>query len=174
MIISSICACHFACEMLLRLFKERRTSYLKNSRVNDFFWWHLNSHKIRKISRRSTKKVYEILKDNNINLNKEKCQFFVSKIKFLSQILKGGKLRVGIEAVDWKRVLTLPKTFRQLKMLIRYTNWYRSFVKNLSAILSDLNEKLKNKYFSWKPKNNKILENIKEALESAQELYLGF
>ena len=95
------------------------------------------------------KKVFEILKHNNVSINFGKCNFFKKDIKFLGQILQQGKLKIDISQIKEDKIKSIPKSHKQLRSLIGYINWFRPYVPHMSNYISKLNDILKDKVIKW-------------------------
>lgn len=122
-------------------------------------------------------KVHEVLqrlKDNGIQLDINKCEFSVKKVKYLGFIVAA---EVGIE-MDPEKVKAImmwerPTTVRGVRSFIGFANFYRSFIRDYSGIvapLTDLTKKenqLSKKNFALTPPAIASFEYLKRAFVSA-------
>ncbi|XP_038997323.1 uncharacterized mitochondrial protein AtMg00860-like [Hibiscus syriacus] len=89
------------------------------------------------------KRVFQILRENELYVKEEKCSFSQKEVSFIGHIIGGGKLQVDwnkIRAIDkWKP----PTKATELRALLELANYYRRFVKGYSKIATPLTELLK-------------------------------
>ena len=78
------------------------------------------------------------LKENQLFLKAEKCQFHVTLVPFLGYIVERGQLRPDPEkiraVVDWPQ----PSTRRELQRFLGFTNFNRSFICDYNKLAAPL------------------------------------
>jgi len=81
-------------------------------------------------------KVFQLLMDNNMCIEIDKCVFGITKTTFLGIVVSGKGLRMDPEKakalVDWPR----PKSRTEVQHLLGLWNFYRRFIHNFSGIVS--------------------------------------
>uniref|UniRef100_A0A0W0GDN4 Reverse transcriptase domain-containing protein n=1 Tax=Moniliophthora roreri TaxID=221103 RepID=A0A0W0GDN4_MONRR len=102
------------------------------------------------IHRLRTKRVLERLRENDLYLKPEKCEFEVTKTLFLGMVITPGHISMdetklaGIK--DWEA----PKTIKGVRSFLGFANFYRKFIgkyAELARPLHDLTKK--NTKFEW-------------------------
>ncbi|KAG0436158.1 Retrovirus-related Pol polyprotein from transposon 17.6 [Dictyocoela muelleri] len=107
------------------------------------------------------------LTENNVEINYEKCEFGKTKISFLGHIISSKGIQPDISKLETLKI-SKPKTKKQLEKLLGFINWFRSYIPNLSNIISPFYDKLKTQKIIvvWTPdddlKLNKIMDEIKK------------
>ncbi|CAH2107517.1 unnamed protein product [Euphydryas editha] len=122
-------------------------------------------------------KVKDILKENNVLLNQDKCIYKVEKINFLGHELtsKGVKpLPKYIKSISEFRV---PKTIEELQSFLGLVNYINKWIPNLALMTEPIKEILRRKLGKkanieeyWTHKQNKAFTKLKEALSGIQNL----
>lgn len=96
--------------------------------------------------------VLQVLKDNNVLLNKTKCTFNVKKVQFLGHELSSD----GIKPLDKyvKAIATFrpPETVEEIQSFLGLVNFVGKWIPNLSTLTEPIRRLLKNKI----NKNSKI------------------
>jgi len=92
---------------------------------------------------RQVSKVFQLLMDNNLCIEIDKCVFDASERAFLGFIVSGTGLKMDPEKakaiVDWPR----PMSRKEVQQLLGLWNFYRRFIHNFSAIVSPITDLLK-------------------------------
>ena len=85
--------------------------------------------------RERTKRVFEILKQNQLFLKPQKCEFEVDTVKYLGHIIGNGEVRMDpkktLAVQDWPK----PKNLRELQQFLGLGNWLCRFVKDYSSVV---------------------------------------
>ena len=95
-------------------------------------------------------KVFQLLMDNNMCIEIDKCVFDASQTTFLGIIVSGsgllmdpGKARA---IVDWPR----PTSRKEVQQLLGLWNFYRRFIHNFSGLVSPITDLLRQDVdFHW-------------------------
>jgi len=111
------------------------------------------------------KAVFQIIKENGLKINIEKCHFFMKEVEVLGHLLttKGIKpVPSKIEAIrHWEK----PKNISELRSFLGTVGYYRKFIPNFARVVQSLYKLLrKNEEFSWNQECQGIFNNIKEFL----------
>jgi hypothetical protein len=110
-----------------------------------------------------TKIVLQRLKDNDLYLKPEKCEFARLRIEYLGMIIEQGKLKMDPKKVnaiiDWPE----PKNTTQLRSILGFGNFYRRFIRKYSDVVKPLNDLLKkDTVFQWNDEAQKAFDNLKK------------
>ena len=97
-----------------------------------------------------TEEVLQILKDNDLYLKPEKCEFAQEKITYLGFVIEHNKISMDLSKVkgilDWPA----PTTIKQVRSFLGFGNFYRKFIRNYSDLAKPLNMLLqKGQNFIW-------------------------
>lgn len=100
--------------------------------------------------RRQVSKVFQLLMDNNMCVEIEKCQFNETETTFLGFQVSGKGLRMDPEKakaiVDWPR----PTNRTEVQQMLGLGNFYRRFIRNFSGILAPITDLLRgDTKFKW-------------------------
>lgn len=101
-------------------------------------------------------------------VNKEKCNFCKSELKYLGYVVNSAGLLVDPQKVEAILRISTPKTVTDVRRIIGLASWYRRFVPKFSTIISPLTALTrKHTPFIWDDTCEKALTQIKEHLVSA-------
>lgn len=121
-----------------------------------------------------TKLLLEVqnkLKEANLTVNLEKCEFFKTSLKFLGYVVGSNSLRTDPEKVSAMVNYPRPKTATEVKRFIGLCSWYRRFIKDFSTLVSPINDLLKGRRksqpISWTDAAELSFVTIKKLLISA-------
>jgi len=95
-------------------------------------------------------KVFQLLMDNNLCIEIDKCIFDATRTPFLGFIVSGEGLQMDPEKaqaiVDWPR----PTSRKEVQQLLGLWNFYRRFIQNFSGIVSPITDLLRQDVeFKW-------------------------
>ena len=118
-------------------------------------------------------KVFEILKENGLKLNLEKCNFFKDKVELLGHTVSTegisplpSKIKVIAEWLP-------PTTVTQLQSFLGAIGYYRKFIYNFATIAKPLFKLLKkNVEYKWGKSENNSFEELKQRMITAPILIM--
>lgn len=106
-----------------------------------------------------------------LTLNRDKCNWCKSELKYLGYVVNASGLLVDPDKVDAVLKIPTPHNVKEVRRIIGLASWYRRFVPNFSSIISPLTSLIcKNKPFVWDSACEMALTTIKEHLVSAPVL----
>ena len=113
------------------------------------------------------KKVFEIIKENELMINLEKCNFFKEKVELLGHTLSIN----GISPIQDKIKVILewipPKNITQLQSFLGAVGYYRKFIFNFANIAKPLFKLLKKGVkFIWENEQEESFNELKNKLVS--------
>jgi hypothetical protein len=108
--------------------------------------------------------VFDTLKRNKLRVNREKCKFLQTSVKFLGHILTKDGLQPCPDKISAINKFPLPNTVKEIKSFLGLVSYYRKFIPNLSRIVKPITMCTK--------KGSKIIhdESFKNAFNRAKEL----
>lgn len=112
--------------------------------------------------------VFRRLRDANITVSWEKCQFCRPEMKYLGYVVDKNGLHVDPDKVKAMLELPRPENVKEVRRLIGTFSWYRRFVLNFSSIVAPITALLRKKVkFLWTEECESSFRHIKECLVSA-------
>lgn len=123
---------------------------------------------------RLLKVVLEKLKEANLTVNFEKCEFCRSSLKYLGFVVDRDGLRTDPSKVEAMVNFPKPKTATEMKRFVGLCSWYRRFIPQFSTIMAPLSNLIKGKrktnLLCWNPQAEEAFVEIKHKLVSAPVL----
>ncbi|XP_060202623.1 uncharacterized mitochondrial protein AtMg00860-like [Lycium barbarum] len=117
--------------------------------------------------------VFEVLRQEQLYTNVEKCSFCVDEVVFLEFVISSRVVEVDESKIDAIKNWPTPKSIGDVRSFHGLASFYRRFVKGFSTIAAPLTELIrKDKPFSWGEEQAKAFENLKEMLSSTPLLQL--
>uniref|UniRef100_A0A0W0F853 Reverse transcriptase-rnase h-integrase n=1 Tax=Moniliophthora roreri TaxID=221103 RepID=A0A0W0F853_MONRR len=102
--------------------------------------------------RKRTKRLMQRLKEHDLFLKPEKCEFDVTEVIFLGMVIRPGYIAMdpvklaGI--ADWEP----PQTVKGVRAFLGFGNFYRKFIGKYAHVTRPLNDLLqKSRKFEWTP-----------------------
>jgi hypothetical protein len=124
--------------------------------------------------RQITRKVLRILRDNNLYLKPEKCEFEQTTVEFLGVIVSHNCLAVDPVKTAAIQEWPVPKKLKEVQEFTGFLNFYRRFIPNFSRIarpLYDLTKK--NVPFDWTTACDQAFSRLKTLICNAPILRLA-
>ncbi len=121
--------------------------------------------KILKEHRTHVKEVLNKLREVNLQIDIDKCEFKIQKISFLELLIFINDLRMNSWKVDVIRSWEVSWSLTHVQIFIDFCNFYRRFIKNFLKIIQ-LMIKLtwKNHLFEWTKICQTIFEELKQQM----------
>ena len=109
------------------------------------------------------RRALQRLKDSDLFLKAEKCEFDRQEVEFLGSIIRPGV--VAMDPVKLKAIIEWepPKTVKQVQAFLGFGNFYRRFIRDYSKIVRPLTELTKkDQPFLWTPECQKAFDTLKK------------
>ena len=115
--------------------------------------------------------VLKILKENDLYLKPEKCEFEKARIEYLGLIISHGHTEMDPVKVagimDWPQ----PKKVKEVQAFLGFCNFYRRFVQNFSHTAQPLFElKTKEHQWNWTQECKEAFQRLKNTFTTAPML----
>ena len=112
--------------------------------------------------RKRTRRVVQRMKDQDLFLKGEKCEFEVTQIEFLGSIIRPGEIAmdpIKVKAItDWEP----PRTVKQVQAFLGFGNFYRRFIRDYSTLAKPLTELTKKAAkFEWSEQCEQAFQILK-------------
>ncbi|XP_060211897.1 uncharacterized mitochondrial protein AtMg00860-like [Lycium barbarum] len=89
------------------------------------------------------RKVFQVLRENELCVKKEKCTFAQPQVQFLGQTIIQGEIRMDSDKISAIRDWEIPTKVTELRYFLGLANYYRRFILGYSAITAPLTDLLK-------------------------------
>jgi hypothetical protein len=117
---------------------------------------------------RILKVVFERLREANITVSWDKCQFCRPEMRYLGYVVDRRGLRVDPDKVRAMLDLPRPRNPTEVRRILGSFSWYRRFVPEFSSIVTPITAlTMKNHKFVWTPDCEQAFRKIKELLVTA-------
>jgi hypothetical protein len=114
------------------------------------------------------REVLQRLRDARIKLRASKCQLFQRSVEFLGFVISNEGIKTCKHIVDAVTEYPVPTNVKQVQRFLGMCNYYRSFVKSHSQILSPIINLTRNGVaFEWTVECQQAMDTLKHKLVSA-------
>ncbi len=118
--------------------------------------------KILKKHRTHVKEMLDKLREVDLQIDIDKCEFKIQKISFLKLLIFINDLRMNSQKVDVIRSWKVSRSLTHVQIFIDFCNFYRRFIKNFSKITQSMIKLTwKNHSFEWTEICQMIFEKLK-------------
>ena len=117
------------------------------------------------------KLVMERLKQAQLKVQLEKCQFLQKRVSFLGHILSEDGIRPDSKKIEAVKDFPVPKSVKNIRQFLGLAGYYRRFIKDFAHTAKPLsNLTKKDVKFSWGEKAQNAFDTLKDALCKAPVL----
>ncbi len=118
--------------------------------------------KILKKHKTYVKEVLDKLREVDLQIDIDKCEFKIQKISFLELLIFINDLWMNSRKVDVIRNWKVSQSLTHVQIFINFCNFYRWFIKNFSKIAQSMIKLIrKNHFFEWTEICQMIFEELK-------------
>jgi len=116
--------------------------------------------------------VLQRLKQANLTVKSDKCQFGRDTVKFLGHIISSKGIEKNPEKVTAIRGLSSPKTRKHLRKFLGAMGWFQNFVPSMATTATPLYRLLRlNRKFKWLPEHEQAFQQLKDDLANKTLLH---
>ncbi len=124
--------------------------------------------KILKKHRTHVKKMLDKLREVDLQIDIDKCEFKIQKISFLKLLIFINDLRMNSRKVDVIRSWKVLRSLTHVQIFIDFCNFYQRFIKNFLKIAQSMIKLIqKNHSFEWTEICQIIFERLKQQMTTA-------
>ncbi|KMQ89606.1 retrotransposon ty3-gypsy subclass, partial [Lasius niger] len=117
--------------------------------------------------------ILERLKRVGFRLNRDKCEFFKTEIRFLGHTFNQIKAEMNEDTKLAIQNFERPRNKKAIQAFLGLVNWDRRFVKNLATMTKPLERMLrKTEKFEWTDETQRAFTEIKRAFQDAPCLFI--
>ncbi len=121
--------------------------------------------KILKEHRTHVKEVLDKLREVDLQIDIDKCEFKIQKISFLELLIFINDLRMNFRKVDVIRSWKVLQSLTHVQIFIDFCNFYQRFIKNFSKIIQFMIKLIqKDHLFEWTEICQTIFEELKQQM----------
>lgn len=114
---------------------------------------------------RNLVKIFQRLREVNLKLNPNKCEFLKKEILYLGHTISSEGVSPDPSKIEVIQKFPIPKDSNEVKRFVAFANYYRKYIQNFANIAAPLNYLTrKNIPFVWTKECQKSFENLKQAL----------
>ena len=111
------------------------------------------------------RQLFQRLREADLKLNREKCNFFKSHIQYLGHLISGEGFKPLPEKLESIKEMPPPTTPKEVKQFLGLIGYYRKFVPRFANVTRPLTNLTRlDQPFEWSDKCQASFELLKEAL----------
>ncbi len=112
--------------------------------------------------------VLRRLLENSLYVKAEKCEFHVSSVSFLGNIVAQGNIQMDPAKVSAVTSWPVPENRKQLQRFLGFANFYHRFIRNYSSMAAPLTALTSSKVpFQWSPPAAAAFQTLKDRFTSS-------
>ena len=109
--------------------------------------------------------VMERLKESNLQLNLDKCEFLKTSVRYLGHILNKNGVSPDPRKIEAVKNFPQPTNVKNVGQFLGLAGYYRRFIKHFARMAKPLTKLLEKEYeFIWDGKTEEAFISLKEAL----------
>ena len=116
--------------------------------------------------RRIVNEVLKILRQNNLYLKPEKCEFEKTKVEYLGLVVGNGQISMDPVKVAGIAEWPVPEGKNDLQQFLGFINFYRRFIKDFAHIAKPLHTLTGNTHWKWGPEQRSAFSELKRIVST--------
>ena len=109
--------------------------------------------------------VFEVLREHQLYVKREKCVFAQKRIPFLGHIVGEGRIWMDSAKISAIQEWETPKRVTEVRSFLGLANYYRRFIQGYSCITTPLTDLLKKeRAWEWSPKCQEAFDTLKHTV----------
>ena len=117
--------------------------------------------------RELTRKVLTKLRDNDLCVRLNKCEFEKKSVTYLGVVLHPGRIELSPRRCQGVQDWPIPKNLKELQKFVGLLNYYRRFIKDFSKIAKPLHALTGKTPWIWEGEQQEAFDMLKRSLLSA-------
>lgn len=120
-----------------------------------------------------TRKVVQRLKEHDLYLKGEKCEFDQQEVEFLGAVIQPGHIAMDPVKLDGLKAWQTPRTVKDVQSFLGFANFYRRFIRGYADIAKPLNNLTrKDTTWEWSPDCEAAFQTLKQRFLDAPILVM--
>lgn len=112
--------------------------------------------------------IFRRIREAKLTLNREKCKFCRSELKYLGYTVSVDGLRVDPDKIKAIVDIPVPRSQKEIRQFTGMASWYRRFISNFATRMQPLTSLLRRRSkFEWTKEAESAFEDIKSCLITA-------
>lgn len=122
---------------------------------------------------KQTRLVVQRLKEHDLYLKGEKCEFDKQEVEFLGAVIQPGRLAMDPVKLEGLKEWQTPRTVKDVQSFLGFANFYRRFIRGYADIAKPLNNlTCKGKTWDWTPDCEQAFQALKQQFLEAPILVM--
>lgn len=114
---------------------------------------------------KTIKKLFQRLKEANLVLQPDKCEFLKKEINYLGHIINEEGIKPDPKKIEAVKKMPIPKNPKNIKQFLGLVGYYRRFIRNFAMIAKPLTNLLKkDQPFNWTEETQQAFENLRDKI----------
>lgn len=107
--------------------------------------------------------VFERLRETNLKLNPQKCNFLKTELLYLGHLVSAEGVKPDPSKIEIIKHWSSPQTADEVKRFVAFANYYRKHIKDFARLCSPLNKLTrKNEDFNWTEECERSFQYLKK------------
>ena len=112
--------------------------------------------------------VLQLLRDHRLYAKINKCEFFLTKVRFLGRVVSASGVSIDLEKVEAMRSWERPKSVIEICSFLGSARYYRRFIEDFSRIAAPMTRLTRKEVkFEWDDRCEEAFQELKRRLASA-------
>ena len=109
--------------------------------------------------------VFEVLRQNKLVCQIDKCHFFLKQLKYLGKVVSGEGVATDPELIEWMVNYPKPTNVKQVRSFLGLCSCYKGFVHNFAILAEPLTELTRSDVdWTWGDKQEKVFQTLKNRM----------
>ena len=118
--------------------------------------------------------VLQILKDHQLYAKFNKCEFWLTEVRFLEHVVLASSVSVDLEKIEAVMSWEIPKSVFKIRSFLGLTGYYRRFIENFSRLVAPMTRLTQKEVkFEWNDLCEKAFQESKRRLTFAHILIVS-
>ena len=119
-----------------------------------------------------TRRVLQVLKDNNLFLKPQKCVFEASEVDYLGVIVSHGKIKMDPAKISALQTWPTPRNKKDVQQFLGFVNFYRRFIRDFAKTAKPLNRLCGDSPWIWTTTEEQAFLSLRDSCVAEPTLFL--
>ena len=118
--------------------------------------------------------VLQLLRDHQLYAKINKCEFWLTEVRFLGHVVSSSGVSVDLEKVEAMMTWERPKLVFEIRSFLGLAGYYRRFIEDFSSIAAPMTRLTRKEVkFEWDDRCKEAFQELKRRLTSAPILIVS-